>query len=93
MALHGTFEVNGRRIGQWDAKRLIHPNADLPAGENFYRVTVEIRGVAVRDVLIAHRYADGPLVLAAKALSTVAATDRARTEFATPSNLAVAKDA
>lgn len=92
MALHGTFEVNGRRIGQWDARRLPTPSA-LTTGETFYEVGVEIRGEWIRGLLVAHRYADGPLVLAAKALSAVAATDHARKVFATPSNLVVAKDA
>lgn len=91
MALHGTFEVNGRPIGHWTAVRETHLSLNLPDGENFYRVEVEVRGKTVRDTLVVHRYADGPLVLAAKALSAVAATDDARQAFATPRHVLVKK--
>lgn len=63
MALYGTIEVNGWTVGAWKAVR----RDGLAPGWHEYAVVVTVHEAEVRGT-VAHRYADGPVVLAAKAL-------------------------
>lgn len=64
MALHGTVQVNGSVVGTWEAVR----GGQLAPGWHEYAVLVNVHGNGVRGT-VEHRYADGPAVLAAKALT------------------------
>lgn len=67
MALHGSLEVNGRVIGQWEAVR----RSEVAPGWHEYSVHVHVHATNATGKVI-HRYADGPAVLAVKALSVYA---------------------
>lgn len=73
MALHGTIEINNKRIGLWQARRT-QPLLDDDA-ENDYECEVTWRAFdqpATRETFsVRHRYSDGAIALAVKVLSEV----------------------
>jgi hypothetical protein len=68
MALHGTLNVNGQRIGSYEIRRL----AELadPGAEYEYTWSVTLyRWSEPRKGVTRHRYSDGAAILLAKVLT------------------------
>lgn len=65
MRLEGPVIMNGRQIGQWEA-RMIGPSI---AESNLWECTVQIQGDTTR-VVVEHTYSEGLAILIGKCLST-----------------------
>jgi hypothetical protein len=68
MALHGTLNVNGRRIGSYEIRRLAELTDPGAEYEYAWSVTLAAWSEARRGTT-RHRYSDGAAILLAKVLT------------------------